>query len=364
MFQISGENWRATSYTGEWSFRPQPGDVLTLPGIERVPLCYLALQASDPVVREICRLGEAGALSSDELNVRINFKLPAEAYITRESAECERIAMLQSSMLLQIGSSKFAAWPRRLQPTSITNRWVYGNVVLIRRDSDNPREIVFGLFRTDWLYPELLGSITLDHIESLVIPKIGVRDYSRELFTLQTYAEGLHSIAVEIAHLEGKHRSRYDREFGQLLAQPDTARVILLFDWYAVTACNFVRLLGWFAKWFGIGRETPRQYLERICGPLLIWRDKVAAHPARVSQRDHEVDRRMSMVRTFGWVESEFRVGDLQLSIGSSRSSLQPWGITSTHRDFTNRFWRTGRHYVPKDYIITMDGKCVYSRDH
>lgn len=51
--------------------------------------------------------------------------------------------------------------------------------------------------------------------------------------------------------------------------------IAMAFQWYSVSVCSFVNLVGRM-----VDSSTQRDYVERVCGSVLLYRNKVAAHTA------------------------------------------------------------------------------------
>jgi len=71
------------------------------------------------------------------------------------------------------------------------------------------------------------------------------------------------------------------------------------FHWYAVSGCNFVKLIGWIAFIEGKSLKEPQEYVKTIIPEVLTWRNKVAAHFAQTfiksNKRDNIAERKASV---------------------------------------------------------------------
>ena len=115
-----------------------------------------------------------------------------------------------------------------------------------------------------------------------------------------------------------------------------------MFRWYAVTACDFVRVATWISKF---DNNTRKEYEAKVLGAVLAFRDKIGAHTAGVTQnnRDNDAERMFSTFCQIGWSGDRFKAGMLTLSVkrGSNSSdskALQPWSLTEFHRDLCERY--------------------------
>lgn len=125
----------------------------------------------------------------------------------------------------------------------------------------------------------------------------------------------------------------------------DKGLIYSLFQWYAVSACNFVLLVGYLRQQADSGLEKPRSYLETVI-PMLVWfRDKIAAHPVRACKdtRDNEVDRISSVLYPIAFDKERFYAPAWKLTIGQNGRQTKgtnpgPWSITETHEILYNRY--------------------------
>ena len=116
------------------------------------------------------------------------------------------------------------------------------------------------------------------------------------------------------------------------------------FHWYAVTVCNYVKMIGWLTH---NGDSTKaRYYLKQVISPVKVWRDKVGAHFARISplENDTPADLAKSVMFPISFDDDAFFAGSLTLtqsSGGKSSTSRQDmrWSLTHTHRNLVPRYW-------------------------
>jgi len=53
---------------------------------------------------------------------------------------------------------------------------------------------------------------------------------------------------------------------------------VCAFHWYATTACNLIKMIGWIRRQENPQGATPAEYAEKVLSAVRLWRDKVAAY--------------------------------------------------------------------------------------
>ena len=116
------------------------------------------------------------------------------------------------------------------------------------------------------------------------------------------------------------------------------------FSWYAVTACNYVSLVGMLGH-SAVGKpEERKKYVCGVLGPVQTYRDKYAAHPACLeSKRDRSADRVASTLDLLIYDDGRFFAAGWNVSTkkkgNPSKSSGCRWSLTETHEALAKRFW-------------------------
>lgn len=146
---------------------------------------------------------------------------------------------------------------------------------------------------------------------------------------------------------EGKDVRYFSAGNDPALASVDKGLLYSLFQWYAVSACSYVRLVGYVAKKSGASNEEALAYVEKVIPKVKWFRDKIAAHPVRSSKesdrRDNEADRFGSVLYQVAYDSGRFYAPSWQVNIRSQRrqtamTSPGPWSITQTHEELRNRY--------------------------
>lgn len=118
----------------------------------------------------------------------------------------------------------------------------------------------------------------------------------------------------------------------------DTTFIACAFDWYAINVCRLFQLIGFVSNEYAGRVEEVRQYRARVCGPVLVYRNKVAAHYALTEPRkeDNEADLYVSTMDTVAFETDQFFVGSLRAGLGSEGNSVESqhdyhWSLTAFH---------------------------------
>ena len=129
----------------------------------------------------------------------------------------------------------------------------------------------------------------------------------------------------------------------------DKGLLYSLFQWYAISACNYVLLVGYLAKQLNPEQQEPKTYVEKVIPEVKWFRDKIAAHPVRTSKdndnRDNEAERRASVLYQIGF-DSEierFQAPVWQVAVDMKGQQItsknpEPWSITETHEMLVSRY--------------------------
>lgn len=175
--------------------------------------------------------------------------------------------------------------------------------------------------------------------------------HSNELLSLRYLASGLWFLNNQVRKIETQvcekaPRNRRGSHFGN---SPDLEGVpqdlvACAFHWYAVSACNYVKMVGWLTN--AGDSEKAGRYMERVLPQVHLWRHKVAAHFAITDPRkdDNAADLAMSVMFPIAFDDDAFCTGALTLTMSSggqqstSRRDMG-WSLTRTHRSLTLRYW-------------------------
>ncbi len=193
--------------------------------------------------------------------------------------------------------------------------------------------------------------IEIDHIDKLKLTKDEAEKHFNELNSLRYLESGLWFLYNQVVKIENEVAERTPKNkrvlhFGN---SPDLEGipqdlVACAFHWYAVTVCNYVKMVGWLVN---SGDSTKaREYMKRVLPEVYLWRHKVAAHFAIIDPRkeDNVADLAMSVIFPVSYDDDAFYTGSLMLSLNMSgkqstnRQDMR-WSLTHTHHDLVPRYW-------------------------
>jgi hypothetical protein len=211
----------------------------------------------------------------------------------------------------------------------------------------------------------------IDHLDNIRIPDDQRDRHSNELQTLDNLWRGMsyiNKIVEEMEHIasqsiingsilknmppevrkhfEGKDIKYISAGNDPIFNRLDIGLLYSMFQWYAISACSYVRLVGYLALQVKPSIQTSRKYADPIIPDILWFRDKIAAHPVRASNndKDNDADRVASVLYQVGFDDGRFYVPFWQVNIksGGTKCSTEgsPWSITATHRYLAERYRR------------------------
>ena len=189
----------------------------------------------------------------------------------------------------------------------------------------------------------------IDHVEQLSLSDDERRLRANELNALLYLAQGLAFLADQVKRIEDRYREQLDPKrvefhFGNVPGFEWVPRGLLVcsFHWYAVSACNYARMVGWLAN--AGDTKKAAAYVQRVLPSVYLWRNKVAAHFAQTNPRleDTAADLAASVMLPISFDDDAFAASALRISLKgtSSRTDMQ-WKLTHVHRDLVKRYWPT-----------------------
>jgi len=160
--------------------------------------------------------------------------------------------------------------------------------------------------------------------------------------------DGFKTMPLEVRKAFENKDVRYFSAFNDpAFAWVDKGLLYSLFQWYAVSACNYVRLVGYLAKESGSSKQEALAYVEKVIPNVKWFRDKIAAHPVRASKaedkRDNEADRIASVIYQVVFDNRRFYAPIWQVTIGRKGQQVRgtnpgSWSITETHEKLIKRY--------------------------
>lgn len=198
-----------------------------------------------------------------------------------------------------------------------------------------------------------METFILDNVMKTGIPEAKRSTYGNELVSLSYLAQGLNYLNMQVLRIEeGVLRNIDPTKRMIIYGNHPTLRpipqglVASAFHWYAVSACNFVRLVGWLIH--DEDCREAQQYVKAVMPPVKMWRDKVGAHFARVKpeKRDSLADLTSSVMFPIAFDDTAFWTGSFNRAVrrsgqsSSSRTDMR-WSLTDTHRQLSERYGPT-----------------------
>ncbi len=117
------------------------------------------------------------------------------------------------------------------------------------------------------------------------------------------------------------------------------------FQWYAVSACSYARLVGWLKTG---DPDAAREYTQSVMPRTFSFRNKIAAHLALTDPRnDNEADLRTSVMTQIIYYQGRLCAGSLSpiLNPGGKETAASrdlSWSLTLTHERLSARYWPDG----------------------
>lgn len=109
----------------------------------------------------------------------------------------------------------------------------------------------------------------IDYVNKLELPDDMLNTHANEVPSLRYLAEGLQFLCTQIKRIEDKPVEQLPRDqmhffYGNALgfAWVPLGLVACAFHWYVVSACNYVRMVGWLAS--GGESRKATEYVERV----------------------------------------------------------------------------------------------------
>jgi hypothetical protein len=194
----------------------------------------------------------------------------------------------------------------------------------------------------------------LDAMEPIDLADEQVRECANAIGAVRRLASGLDylyakvnaaEMAISRAQEEAHGTDVAVFEFGNspLFSNIRLDLVDCAFQWYAVSACNMVQAVASFA--FGSDRSKRESYKQRVLGPLVAYRDKIAAHFAGMTgnKHDNDAERVASLILPVGWSRDGLRSPTFRVALTaggttSNSAALADWRLTDFHESLRDRY--------------------------
>lgn len=198
-------------------------------------------------------------------------------------------------------------------------------------------------------------STVLDHIENIIVPGDVFQEPYNEYYVLICLHSGLEFLYHQAAHFDEVVKQQVNPQdklkfmgSGNLPAFNQIPKTLLIcaFHWYAISACQYVRIVGAIAYRQDKSRLFPPKYVKNVIPEVLAFRDKVAAHFSWSTQhsKDNDAERLASILPPLSFINDSFHVGALTVALqksgkGSTSEEIKPWSICKVHQQLRRRYW-------------------------
>ena len=205
----------------------------------------------------------------------------------------------------------------------------------------------------------------LDHIEPIELSDDDIRKFFNEMRSLRYLSVGLDYLYRQVAKIEGHVRSPIDPSVVTFSMGNDPNAhiprdvrdlVAASFHWYAVSACNYIRMVGWIWKQVNPKAPGPLKYVEAVAHDLKTWRDKVGAHFAKHagSYHDNDAEREASVIYAVAFLDDSFVAPPMTVRLrrsgkATSSQALRPWRLTKVHEELRKRYWPANEQPLDTD---------------
>lgn len=195
----------------------------------------------------------------------------------------------------------------------------------------------------------------LDHIDGVKVPGAVFREPANEYYALICLAEGMGFLHRQVKRCEEVVEQRMNPHgnlrvagAGNLPAFSDLPMPLLVcsFHWYAISACQYVRLVGAIARSQDQTRPMPPAYVKNVIPEVLAFRDKVAAHFAWATkhERDNHAERLASVLPPLSFSDGRFIASGYRVMLRRSgkttnSNAITGWSLTEVHERMIARYW-------------------------
>ena len=194
----------------------------------------------------------------------------------------------------------------------------------------------------------------IDHVDNAELRDEDAEQYFNEFHTLKYLWTGLSFLNDQVQKMEAEVNSRLDKNqrvfmYGNSprLEEIPQNFVACAFHWYSVTACNYVKLVGWIINRGAIIEAN--KYLRDVLPEVSIWRNKVGAHFALTAPKreDTPADLAQSVMFPISFDDDAFYAHSFVFGMtsgnqGSSSRRDMTWSLTHTHKQLVARYWPDG----------------------
>ena len=193
---------------------------------------------------------------------------------------------------------------------------------------------------------------TLDYIDKIIVDGNPFTEPTNEYYALLCLRSGLDFLyhqakkCDQIALQKLDPKKQYGGYVEGLLPEPTMRLIACAFQWYSVSACQYVKTVGVISYRQDLIRQTPDEYVDKIIPEVKVFRDKVGAHYSwgTKHKEDNEAERLASIIPPVAWFKDSFQVQVFTVNIvrsgkRSTSKDMKPWSITEIHQRLRERYW-------------------------
>jgi len=196
----------------------------------------------------------------------------------------------------------------------------------------------------------------LDYIDQIKVPGDVFKEPANEYWALVCLSEGLRFLARQVVQCETTVQKRLNSggtirvfSYGNLPEFRGLPMGLLtcVFQWYAISACQYVRTVGMIAKSQCPDSPGPLAYVNEVIPDVKVFRDKVAAHFAwsTSNRKDNDAERMASILPNLAWVDNRFAIGGWSVYLPKGNGvfesgEIPSWSVSAVHGGLCERYWK------------------------
>jgi hypothetical protein len=194
------------------------------------------------------------------------------------------------------------------------------------------------------------SNVVLDHLVPIELEEQAASRLHNEFQVLNAWHDGLSFLYCQTRQMEKYATSRIPFP-GIRESEPPPKELVFnniscCYQWYAVTLCNFVELVGAIGWELDRSLPPPRLYIKEVVPAVLDFRNKIAAHIGRARRNAaNPAEQLASLLPPSSLVNGRYTAGVWAISIrrsgNSSVGKMQQWSLTETHERLSARYWPT-----------------------
>ena len=199
-------------------------------------------------------------------------------------------------------------------------------------------------------------SLILDYIDNLELSNDLEEGHYEVRMALARLGEGLFWLHREVGKIELKMRKEAAKDdvqlaiAGGILENKPIGLLSCLFQWYAISACNYAQLVGWLTTQ---DTNKAKKYVKKVMPRILSYRNKIAAHYAIAEPRgDNEADLIASIMTQIVYARGRLCAAAILPRLESNEKEITvskdySWSLTLAHERLAKRYWPDGE---PKSF--------------